>query len=149
MKKILLTTALIISANAAFADEYKTKVYDVFKNERIQTPRTVTGCHIVDVPIYGERTHNGTAAEAITGGVIGGAIGNQFGKGSGNDVMTILGVILGANAADRKETYVEGYHKEERCSEDVVYEESIVKTYRHSVVEFYREGKKHELRFQK
>jgi uncharacterized protein YcfJ len=37
--------------------------------------------------------------DAIAGAIIGGLIGNQFGGGTGKDVMTGLGVIVGSNVA--------------------------------------------------
>lgn len=36
------------------------------------------------------------------GALIGGAIGNQFGSGSGRDVATVLGALLGGSLADNK-----------------------------------------------
>lgn len=36
------------------------------------------------------------------GALIGGAIGNQFGGGSGRDVATVLGAIIGASAANSR-----------------------------------------------
>jgi len=36
------------------------------------------------------------------GALIGGAIGNQFGSGSGRDVATILGALIGSSIADSK-----------------------------------------------
>ena len=36
------------------------------------------------------------------GALIGGAIGNQFGSGSGRDVTTILGALLGASLSNRE-----------------------------------------------
>ena len=36
------------------------------------------------------------------GALIGGAIGNQFGRGSGRDVATVLGALLGGSIADNK-----------------------------------------------
>jgi outer membrane lipoprotein SlyB len=36
------------------------------------------------------------------GALLGGAIGNQFGSGSGRDVATILGAIIGGSIADNK-----------------------------------------------
>ena len=94
---------------------------------------------------------DGTAGEAITGGVIGGVIGNQFGNGSGKDAMTILGVILGAQAADNKErTRISGYTQEKRCTEDVVYENKTVKTYKYSVIEFRdSDGNRQRIEYQK
>lgn len=40
------------------------------------------------------------AGGAFSGAVVGGLIGNQFGEGSGNDVMTAVGVLGGAVAGD-------------------------------------------------
>jgi outer membrane lipoprotein SlyB len=42
----------------------------------------------------------------IGGGVVGGLIGHQFGKGSGKDAMSILGVIGGAVAGHEVEKEV-------------------------------------------
>jgi len=36
------------------------------------------------------------------GALIGGAIGNQFGRGSGRDVATVLGALIGGSIADNK-----------------------------------------------
>lgn len=42
------------------------------------------------------------------GAIIGGAIGHQFGGGSGQDIATILGAIIGASiAGDKQPTYRE------------------------------------------
>lgn len=149
MKKLLLTTTLIAAATMASAETLP-KTWDVYSNEVIQTPTVVKGCHFVDVPVYETTTKNGSASEAITGGVIGGVIGNQFGNGSGKDVMTILGVILGAQSADKKETRITGYTQERRCAQDVVYENKTVKTYKYSVIEFLdSDGKRQRIEFQK
>lgn len=40
------------------------------------------------------------AGGALSGAVVGGLLGNQFGDGTGNDVMTAIGVIGGAAAGD-------------------------------------------------
>lgn len=149
MKKFLLATTLALAATSAYADQYATKVWDVYTNEDVQIPKKVQGCHVVEIPIYETFEQKGSAAEAITGGIIGGAIGNQFGRGTGNEVMTVLGVIIGANAMDKKEQRVVGWKKEKRCSEDVIYETRKVKTYQYSVVEFYQDGKKQRLEFKK
>lgn len=37
----------------------------------------------------------------LSGAIIGGAIGHQFGKGSGNDAMTVLGALAGSKKSQR------------------------------------------------
>lgn len=155
MNKLLLATALsLVTATSAYADKqpvnnYDSKIWDVYVNEEVRTPKTVTQCKIVDIPIFETRRKDGSASEAITGGVIGGVIGNQFGNGSGKDAMTILGVIIGANAADKKERVVTGYRQEKQCTDVTTYEISKVKTYKYSVVQFYRDGQRYRIEFQK
>ena len=155
MKKFLLATALtMVTTTSAFADKkpiepYDWKSWDVYVNEEVRTPSVVTTCKIVSVPVYGTIRKNGSAAEAITGGVIGGVIGNQFGSGSGKDAMTILGIIVGANAANGKEQVITEYRNEKRCTDVTTYEISKVKTYSHSVIQFYRDGQRYRMEFQK
>ena len=84
----------------------------------------------------------------IVGG-IGGVIGNQFGNGNGKDILTVLGVILGAKSADKTEQRIIGYNKVRRCTKDIVYENTTVKTYSHSVIAFTQDGVKQRLEFQK
>jgi uncharacterized protein YcfJ len=70
-------------------------------------------CRDVEVPVYG-RSSGASTADVLTGAIIGGAIGNQFGSGNGKDAMTVLGAIVGANSADRKNVIV-GYRIESQC----------------------------------
>jgi|TARA_B110000967_G_C18743078_1_gene488780 uncharacterized protein YcfJ len=151
MKNILLASSLIAAtiSTAASADQYNTKVWDVYTNQIVQTPKRVEGCHTVDVPIYKTVDVNGSAGDAIAGGVIGGVIGNQFGNGNGKDILTVLGVILGAKSADKTEQRIIGYNKVRRCTKDIVYENTTVKTYSHSVIAFTQDGVKQRLEFQK
>jgi uncharacterized protein YcfJ len=44
-----------------------------------------------------------SGAGAVTGGVVGGVVGHQFGKGSGNTAMTVLGAAGGAYAGNEIE----------------------------------------------
>ena len=149
MKKFLIATAMVTLSTTAFADVSNTTIRDVYTTKIVHIPTTEKQCSMVSVPIYETRTRNGSASEAITGGVIGGVIGNQFGNGSGKDAMTILGVIIGANAADKKETVVTGYREEKQCNYITTYTSKEVKTYSHSIVEFTEDGKKHSVEFQK
>ena len=149
MNKFILATALVAISTTAFAETKNVSIRDVYKTEYVKVPEIKKICSIDKVPIYETYEKKGSAAEAITGGVIGGAIGNQFGSGTGKDVMTILGVIVGANAADKKETRIVGYRNERSCEEDVFYFEKEVKSYSHSIMTFYENGKRYEVEFQK
>lgn len=44
-----------------------------------------------------------SGAGAVTGGIVGGVVGHQFGKGSGNTAMTVLGAAGGAYAGNEIE----------------------------------------------
>ena len=59
-----------------------------------------------------QRTYRKSYTPIIVGGILGGVIGNQVGGGTGNDLMTVGGVILGASIghdiAGRSAEY--GYH---------------------------------------
>jgi outer membrane lipoprotein SlyB len=48
----------------------------------------------------------GTGVGAVAGGVTGGVVGHQFGKGSGNTAMTVLGAVGGAFAGNAIEKNV-------------------------------------------
>ena len=147
MKKLLLATALATLSTAAFAESTVATVRDVYVTQIVQVPREVEGCHMIDVPIYGNQS--ATAGEAVTGAIIGGAIGHQFGNGSGKDAMTIIGALIGANAADGNRKVITGYRKEQRCTKDIYYEDKQVRLYSHSVIEFEVDGKKRQVEFQK
>lgn len=55
----------------------------------------------------------GTGLGAVAGGVVGGVVGNQFGKGSGNTAMTVLGAVGGGYA---------GHQIEKRARSQTVYQ---------------------------
>jgi len=138
MKKIILTTALL-AASSAYAEDRVLNTRDIYTYQIIENPVTRRHCQTVDVPMYETHERKGSASEAITGGVIGGAIGNQFGGGTGNAVMTLLGVIIGANAVDKEERYISGYRQETTCSYDKEIDRKRVKVYSHTLVEIQRE----------
>lgn len=144
MKKLLIATAL--AAISTGANAAQTTVQDVYKTVTVDVPQQFEGCHTVDVPVIEKRS--GSAGEAITGAIIGGVIGNQFGNGSGKDAMTVIGALIGANAADNKE-HITHYRKEERCTKSIIYHEEKKKVYSHSVIKFFYEGKWYTLEFQK
>ena len=41
--------------------------------------------------------HGRSATPVLLGGILGGVVGNQFGGGSGKDIMTVAGALLGAS----------------------------------------------------
>lgn len=73
------TTASVISIEPTYLDRVISEPYE--------------SCYIKDF------TNNNNVANELLGGLIGGAIGNRFGGGSGQDVMTVAGALLGASIA--------------------------------------------------
>jgi uncharacterized protein YcfJ len=132
-KKHLLSIALVLVASTAAADGYAENVGVVVDVQPIYntivTPRVQERCFEAQVPVYGYTQPN--AGNALAGALIGGAIGNQFGSGSGNDAMTVLGAIVGANQATRNNNVVVGYNTEWRC-EMVRFEEQ------NQIIDYYR-----------
>jgi uncharacterized protein YcfJ len=70
----------------------------VYKQVRVEEP--YKECYIKETI---QNSGDGSATNEIIGGVIGGAIGNQFGEGSGKDVMTLAGILMGASIASDAE----------------------------------------------
>ena len=50
-----------------------------------------------------------TGVGAVAGGVLGGVVGHQFGRGSGNTAMTVLGAVGGGLAGAQVEKNVRAY----------------------------------------
>ena len=105
MKKIALGIIGSIMATTVMADvadvAVVTDVQKIYRQTPIREETKV--CHDEQVPVYGtEEVHRSASpGEVIIGGIIGGAIGNQVGGGSGKDAATVLGAIIGAEAADK------------------------------------------------
>ena len=70
----------------------------VYKQVRVEEP--YQECYIKETV---QNNGDGSATNEIIGGVIGGAIGNQFGDGSGKDIMTLAGILMGASIANDAE----------------------------------------------
>ena len=60
----------------------------VYKQVRVEEP--YQECYIKETV---QNNGDGSATNEIIGGVIGGAIGNKLGKGDGNDIMTLAGIL--------------------------------------------------------
>ena len=70
----------------------------VYKQVRVEEP--YQECYIKETV---QNNGDGSATNEIIGGVIGGSIGNQFGDGSGKDIMTLAGILMGASIANDAE----------------------------------------------
>ena len=70
----------------------------VYKQVRVEEP--YQECYIKETV---QNNGDGSATNEIIGGVIGGAIGNKLGKGDGNDIMTLAGILMGASIANDAE----------------------------------------------
>tara|TARA_B110000008_G_scaffold22529_1_gene20524 strand:- start:14 stop:529 length:516 start_codon:yes stop_codon:yes gene_type:complete len=73
-------------------------VEKVYKQVRVEEP--YQECYIKETV---QNSGDGSATNEIIGGVIGGAIGNKLGKGDGNDIMTLAGILMGASIANDAE----------------------------------------------
>lgn len=139
--KHLLPIALIFAATSAFADGYSEKRGVVVDVEAVYgtayTPVVQERCFEQQVPVYGNR--QGSTGDVLAGAIIGGAIGNQFGGGSGQDAMTVLGAIVGADVAGRPRQQVVGQTYEWRCEMVEVQEETRV--FHHYQVTYRMNGK--------
>ena len=118
MIKTILTASILFSATSAFADGYASRQGVVVDVEPVYstdyTYITQEQCSEKNIPVYG---HNQpSSGDVLAGALIGGAIGNQFGSGDGKDAMTVLGAIMGADAAGRSGgNQIVGYTSQWTC----------------------------------
>ena len=124
MKSILtIVTALAMFGSVALADQRiqasVVSMQETYNTVSKQVP--VQSCSTVEVPIYEtRRIGQASTGDTLAGAIIGGVIGNHFGGGSGKDAATVLGAILGADAANKKggrqETVIVGYRQQQQCT---------------------------------
>ena len=109
--KIILKSSIIVfflsvtqmSYAGSFIDSATVVSVDkVYKQVRVEEP--YQECYIKETV---QNNGDGSATNEIIGGVIGGAIGNQFGDGSGKDIMTLAGILMGASIANDAEKAAE------------------------------------------
>lgn len=79
-----------------------------------EAPRTTAAaacstCGVVESVRAVQVAGQGTGLGAVAGGVLGGVVGNQFGKGSGNTAMTVLGAVGGGYAGHQVEKRVRSH----------------------------------------
>jgi len=97
MKKLNIYLALILfSLNIVAAEHQRNQAVPVEKVlfGKISSVRKITEQEL--------RKDKDSGWQGFGGALLGGVIGNQFGSGSGRDVTTILGAIIGASIAGEK-----------------------------------------------
>lgn len=125
----------VATSNPVFYDYAKVvSVNPVIRTVRVDNPRQYCS-HDTQYrqPHYQsgyQRNHKKSFAPLILGGILGGVIGNQVGSGTGNDLLTVGGLILGASIGNdiaghsrgrgyqaerqRRCEVMHDYHQEER-----------------------------------
>ncbi len=143
MKSFALSAvALAIATSTAYADGYSSRKVGTVVDVEAQyvysyEPTTQEQCSQVQVPVYGQT--NPTPNDVLAGAIIGGVIGNQFGGGSGQDIATALGAVIGANKAGKPRQGVVGYQTQVQCQ--LVNVETETRHFDHYKVTYKRKGK--------
>ena len=144
--KILAATtismALMPMANAGTMSGYGyiTNVEPI--TEFVNRRSSYEDCQIREVKMEygGYNTNRGSSLQTdqILGGILGGALGNQFGGGSGKDIMTAAGALLGASMAtdSYNNGYGDSYQIEEREVCETKYRVIREKEVTHYLVEY-------------
>jgi len=117
-----LLIGLVCASSAVHAETYNVnaKVIDVrpvYNQVTFSDP--VNSCRNVSVPMYGNSGPS-NPIDTLFGAVLGGAIGNQFGSGNGQDAMTVLGAIFGADVIQNNNRPVVGYQNQQKCDTNYV-----------------------------
>ncbi len=96
MKKLLLMCLLLINTGAIAQEYNRNKAVPVQQVMfgHIQSVRNITNTEIIEDQHSGWKTFGGA--------LLGGVIGHQFGGGSGQDVATVLGALIGGSVAHNK-----------------------------------------------
>jgi outer membrane lipoprotein SlyB len=96
---LLAVLALFCSTTNVYADYDRNKAVPVEKVlfGKIASVRNITQEELIRDKNNGWNTFGGA--------IIGGIIGNQFGGGSGKDVATILGAIIGSSIANNRQEH--------------------------------------------
>lgn len=91
---LLLGSPVLASSGTAYTDYARvTAVEPVVRIVRVETPRRQCRDETVTVTEPAPRTYT----PEILGSILGAAVGNQFGSGSGRDVATVAGAVLGGS----------------------------------------------------
>jgi len=113
-----------------------TDVKPIVRIVQVSTPREVCWNEQIRQDSRGYDRRHRSYVPTVLGGIIGGVVGNQFGKGHGNDAMTVAGVLLGASVGRDSSYRQQGnpgprYVSARRCEiEETVHEEERIEGYR-------------------
>jgi outer membrane lipoprotein SlyB len=112
--KVLFGILLCVYAYFSFAHDNHTH------DEPAKLLKKVQVCEKVQIPVYGMIERPASSGEVFSGLIIGGLIGDQFGSGSGNDAMTFLGAVMGAEEAGqrKREKVIIDYKTVTQCWEE-------------------------------
>lgn len=115
MKKLLLTAALMITANSAVAQTEYARITQVEPNyQYVSVKNPVKRCFDVDVPIYGNTGKGASGGDVLGGMIIGGLIGKGItGQDNGAAAGAVMGGIIAADNGNK--TGVVGYQTERQC----------------------------------
>jgi len=95
--KILLLFSIVFFTTNTFAEYDRNKAVPV---EKVLFGSVISVRNITQEELIKDK-HNGW--RTFGGALMGGIIGNQFGGGSGRDVATILGAIIGGNMTNNNQ----------------------------------------------
>ena len=152
MKHLILITALA-AASPAVAETIKAQVEDRYTNISVSEPYTKQDCVMVDVPVYGNVTTSGNAAEgALLGMILGGLIGKGVtGDDGGAAAGAVFCGIVGADKGSQPNTSkrVTGYRQERQCTEVTYYKQVTKTVYDYSIITWTQNGVKYTATFDK
>lgn len=83
----------LLFSSCAYADYERNKAVPV---EKVLFGDVLSVRHITEQELIEDRN---SGWKTFGGALLGGAIGNQFGRGSGRDIATILGALIGGSMA--------------------------------------------------
>lgn len=115
-----ISAVLMMLGSAVSAGQIQATVINMEETYRDVVKQVpIQNCGIVDVPVYQQQVVGvPKTGDMIAGALLGGVIGNQFGGGSGKDVATFLGAVLGAQRVNNnvnRQQVLTGYRQEQRC----------------------------------
>ena len=136
MKKLILSTVAVLAASPAFAHHtggttVEGTIKNHFRTQIVRVPHTVQIC---------EQQQGADAGDVLGGMIIGGVFGKAL---SGNDQGAGVGAVIGGMiAAEENQGSTNTV-----CRNQTTYTEETRETYTHSTMEFWLDGKKFIVNF--